>query len=59
MSRIIKIKHNRRSSDQGKLRTVLKSLPVSINNLYGDPFIPAQSENTFYKLFELRKAKHQ
>jgi hypothetical protein len=32
---------------------------VSINNLYGDPFIPAQAENTFYKLLKLIKAKHR
>lgn len=59
MPRIIKIKRNQRSSDKSKLKILLRSLPVSINNLYGDPFILAQAKNTFYKLLKLRKVKHQ
>lgn len=33
-------------------------IPVSINNLYGDPFFPTQIENTFSKLDELQKDGH-
>lgn len=35
------------------------NIPVSINNLYGDPFIPKQIENTFEKLDKLRESEHQ
>lgn len=34
------------------------NLPVSINNLYGDPFFKEQEENTFEKLYELHKSRH-
>lgn len=45
--------------DEKKLLSFLGNMPVSINNLYGDPFIPAQIKNTFYKLSTLREAKHK
>lgn len=35
------------------------NLPVSINNLYGDPFFPTQTENTFSKLDELQADGHK
>lgn len=35
------------------------NLPVSINNLYGDPFFPTQTENTFSKLDELQSDGHK
>ena len=59
MSGIMKNKRISSSLDEDKLRIFLRSIPVSINNLYGDPFIPAQAENIFYKLLKLRKAKHK
>lgn len=40
-------------------RDVLKEIPVSINNIIGDPFIPAQIEDTFYKLSSLRASGHK
>ena len=43
------------NTEEKKLRCFLSTIPVSINNLYGDPFIPAQIENTFYKLSELKR----
>ena len=35
-----------------------QNIPVSINNLYGDPFFCNQVENTFEKLDKLRESKH-
>ena len=35
------------------------NIPVSINNLYGDPFFYTQIENTFKKLENLRKSGHK
>lgn len=35
------------------------NVPVSINNLYGDPFFSIQKENTFNKLDDLTKTNHQ
>lgn len=34
-------------------------LPVSINNLYGDPFFPLQRDNTLVKLSSLRATNHK
>ena len=34
-------------------------LPVSINNLYGDPFFPLQRANTLAKLSSLRATDHK
>ena len=34
-------------------------IPVSINNLYGDPFFPLQRENTLAKLSSLRSTNHE
>lgn len=34
-------------------------LPVSINNLYGDPFFPLQRDNTLVKLSSLRATDHK
>jgi len=45
--------------DEDKLQKFLRSIPVAINNLYGDPFVPAQIEDTFYKLSELKKVRHK
>ena len=59
MSEMIEIRRNCDSLDKDKLRIFLRSMPVSINNLYGDPFIPAQVEDTFYKLSELKKSEHK
>ena len=36
-----------------------QNVPVSINNLYGDPFFPLQTENTFEKLESLKKTSHK
>lgn len=35
------------------------NVPISINNLYGDPFFPSQIENTFDKLEKLKSDKHK
>ena len=35
------------------------NIPVSINNLYGDPFYKDQIENTFSKLYSLHKSGHK
>lgn len=35
------------------------NIPVSINNLYGDPFFYTQIENTFKKLDNLKKSGHK
>lgn len=35
------------------------NMPVSINNLYGDPFFPSQTENTFEKLDRLAADGHK
>lgn len=35
-----------------------KDIPVSVNNLYGDPFFPTQVENTFKKLDDLKESGH-
>lgn len=35
------------------------NIPVSINNLYGDPFFKDQEENTFSKLYSLHKSGHK
>ena len=34
-------------------------IPVSINNLYGDPFFPLQRANTLVKLSSLRATNHK
>lgn len=44
--------------DDDEIRRRFKDIPVSINNLYGDPFFPTQIENTFSKLDDLYKAGH-
>ena len=44
--------------DKDTLIYYFLNLPVSINNLYGDPFFKEQEENTFEKLYELHKSKH-
>ena len=36
-----------------KFLEYFKNVPVSVNNLYGDPFFPLQEENTFKKLDSL------
>jgi hypothetical protein len=38
---------------------ILRDLPVSINNIIGDPFIADQTENTFSKLESLRDSGHR
>lgn len=35
------------------------NIPMSINNLYGDPFFKDQEENTFSKLYSLHKSGHK
>lgn len=40
-------------------RNILKNIPVSINNIIGDPFIPNQVEDTFFKLDSLKKSGHK
>lgn len=37
----------------------LRSIPVSINNILGDPFIPRQVQNTFSKLDSLQVSRHR
>lgn len=59
MSKIVKNKRSVYGLEEEKLRIFLRGIPVSINNLYGDPFIRAQTEDTFYKLSQLRKADHK
>ena len=39
-------------------RQRFSEVPVSINNLYGDPFLPTQIEDTFLKLEALKNTKH-
>lgn len=36
-----------------------RNVPVSVNNLYWDPFFPFQVENTFEKLESLKKSNHE
>jgi hypothetical protein len=35
------------------------SVPVAVNNLYGDPFFPTQTDDTFKKLEQLRASGHK
>ena len=39
-------------------RQRFSEIPVSINNLYGDPFLYSQTEDTFFRLEALQKTKH-
>lgn len=39
-------------------RQRFSEVPVSINNLYGDPFLPTQIEDTFLRLEALKNTKH-
>lgn len=41
-----------------RLPDKLRSIPVSINNILGDPFIPIQLEDTFSKLDSLKESQH-
>lgn len=45
-------------SSKEKLKAFFGKMPISINNLYGDPFIPLQREDTFYKLSRLMEESH-
>jgi hypothetical protein len=38
--------------------SALRSLPVSISNILGDPFLPEQAEDTYAKLDSLRESAH-
>lgn len=42
-----------------KFLEYFKNVPVSVNNLYGDPFFPLQEENTFKKLDSLKSTGHK
>ena len=35
------------------------NIPVAVNNLYGDPFLPNQTEDTFQRLNRLANTKHK
>lgn len=45
--------------DKDKFLDYFLNVPVSVNNLYGDPFHPVQTENTFEKLKKLEASGHK
>jgi hypothetical protein len=49
---------NTLSSPHSALADRLRCIPVSINNILGDPFIPSQLEDTFSKLDSLKESQH-
>lgn len=42
-----------------KFVSYFRNIPVAVNNLYGDPFLPVQKENTLEKLEALKKSGHE
>ncbi len=44
--------------DKKRFLQYFANVPVAVNNLYGDPFLPTQKENTFDKLRKLSEAGH-
>ncbi len=44
--------------DKNVFLSYFSDVPVAVNNLYGDPFLPSQKENTFVKLHNLSEVRH-